>query len=156
MAGSTLKDSHEALLIMMTHSQAPTPGGCRQKARCFQLPGRPGGVSGQRGHVCGSSSAGGVPWAARGGCAARLDPRPRHICRVGCSESSSYFSRWEGGWFGRMRGRGERKNIRVWVFSFFSLQLSVVHSSRKRNWLLVGGYGFPSQPLPFGFQSEAI
>lgn len=127
-------------------------GGCRQKPRCFQLPRRPGGVSGRWGRVRAWSSAGWGPheqpelgvlparspdmscpiypgWAS--------SPQP-----VTSSKVSLYHTPEEG--VKRIRGRGKRETRKVMGFFLFSLELNIVHRSCKRNRLLVGGYGFTS------------
>lgn len=152
---------------MITRSQALTPGGVRQKAGCFQLPCRPGGVSGWRGRVSGWSSAG---WGLRGQSEASVLPSwpSGHIMSPvphGWASSPLLCHFWWklfilSPWGRRLVWENERKeekkNTQVLVFFFFSLEWNITHRSCKRNWLLVRGYGFTSQPLPFGFQSGAI
>lgn len=125
MAGSTLKDSHETLLITITHSQVLTWQAAGRRPTVFNYRAVPAacpadGAMLATGHLlggggpCEQPEAGGLPGWHSGritshvplaGPAARCHPWGRKLV-------------WEN------ERKGEKKNTQVWGFFFFSLELN--------------------------------
>lgn len=149
---------------MITHSRAltlETAGRSRAVFNyCAGVSGRWGCVS-EPGHLLG-----GGPRAAWGWCASLPALWTRHVPGIpaGAATLSPVISRkvslchppGEGGLFQENEREGEKKNTQVIGFFLFSLELNITQRPCKRKGLLVGEYGFTSQPLSFGFESEAM